>query len=253
MQLNGTWKPPQNPRRNGEAMKFDQQETIPLWMPVRRIVRLIFASLALLALAACPDVPKEAVTLSATLGRDMAEVHRSHRALALRYFARTRQDVDRFVQEQYRPALVRDVVASVNFVELFKTEIGKPDGDPLRLTTSFVTRLTLRIERTRQELLAPLEEQEKQLIASIDDAYQKMQNAHSIVTGHLASIRQVQDVQAELLKSAGLSDLRQRFLEKSADLSEDIAKLTTQGEEGLERLDKLEEKLAKIKERISRN
>lgn len=213
--------------------------------------RRTIAVVALVLLTGCPDVPREAVTLSATLGRDLAEVHRSHRALAVRYFSRSKQDIDRFIDEQYRPELIRDVTARTDFVRLLQAELGKPDGNPLRLMTLFVERITTRIEKTRQELREPLELQERQLLAAIDDSYQKMQNAHAIVTGHLASIRQVQDVQAELLKSAGIEDLRQRFIDRTADLSEDIAKLTARGEEGVEKLDKLEEKINRLKSRIA--
>src|SRR5690606_29737763 len=58
-------------------------------------------------LLGCAQVPKESVELSATVGRDIASVHKAHRELAQLVFERMRRDINRFVDNVYAPHQIR--------------------------------------------------------------------------------------------------------------------------------------------------
>ena len=62
-------------------------------------------------LGACAQVPKEAVQLSTTVGRDVAEAHRSHRETTVLLFARMKDDVNTFVDDVYAPFILRELLA----------------------------------------------------------------------------------------------------------------------------------------------
>ena len=66
-----------------------------------RYLKSAIAAVLLIAgaagLGACDLVPQEAVELSNTVGRDLEEVHRAHRALAELHFQRIEDDINNFI------------------------------------------------------------------------------------------------------------------------------------------------------------
>lgn len=199
-------------------------------------------ALALLA-AACADVPEEAVTLSVTVGKDLAEVHRAHYALADKYFDTVRSDVESFIQETYRPFIVRDVLGRKApghsktmwervVAQADAAQRGDPEADPLGFMTVTVSLITKRIESTRAELMRPIDEQEAEVLRAINDTYNRLQHAQAVVTAHLASVRRVQEAQDDILSRAGLKDLRRNFIDRTADISERIAGIVEKARRG---------------------
>jgi hypothetical protein len=156
-------------------------------VPIHRLLRRAAPLLpALLLLGACAQVPRESVELSATVGRDLAEVHRAHRELAIRYFARMKADIDRFVDEQYRPFVIRDTLERLQLLDELKQE--KNPAVLFQKMEIYVVEASKRIEDTRRQWLAPVTEQEAEVLKSLDRSYLTIQNANAIVTGHLASV-----------------------------------------------------------------
>jgi hypothetical protein len=210
---------------------------------------LIFTltSAVLLGLLGCASVPEESVELSVTLGRDLAEVHRAHRELAIQYFRGIKQDINQFIDEEYRPFMIKKTMEDFKLLDRIKTATA-PDAspDPLQILELFVNKLSKQIESYRKELFQNISNQENELLTSLDDAYQKLQNANSIVTGHLASVRKVHEAQAELLDRANLEGLRDRFIEKTARLSDEVAKLVKKARKGEETIDKIAKELERF-------
>ena len=98
---------------------------------VKRVLAALAVS-SLLMLGACAEVPEEAVTLSVTVSKDLEEVHRSHRELAQRYFARMKSDINEFIDEVYTPRLIKGVAPKFGLVRKFEAEMRAPDGKPLQ-------------------------------------------------------------------------------------------------------------------------
>ena len=184
---------------------------------------LILAALA--ATLGCASTPKQAVELSATVGRDVASVHKSHRQLVQLLFARMRRDVNRFVDDIYTPYQMKAVMdrqqelttserpedRKISLPRALEVAFG-PSGTPdMRSAAMTGMRLLLDglrrdIEAMRRELLEPLARQETQVLTAVDTSYQQIHYANAIVTGHLASIMPVQDAQDVLLKQRDLQD-----------------------------------------------
>lgn len=234
-------------------------------MSVIKRLRVGFLSaFVALALVACADVPEEAVTLSVTIGQDLEEVQRSHKELAIRYFKRSRDDVNRFIDDVYAPAFVSKALTEVTYeyepnqpemtflpilqAEIAKLNAGEAGADPLFYMQFVVQEAVATIEQTRVDFLKPIDEREREVLRAIDDAYGKVRNAHAIVTGHLASVRRVQQVQEELLSDVGLKDIRKKFIDKAADVSDKASDLLNKARKASDSIDDLDAKIDEVKD-----
>lgn len=210
--------------------------------------------------SACADVPEEAVTLSVTIGKDLEEIHKSHRALAERYFGRMKADINVFIDETYRPFIVEQSLTKGTTVTLadgrtvtvspwqvLASEVKKPGGGKIvaRMDT-IVKKITAQVAKKRAEFLTPIEDQQREVMRAIDDSYARIQSAHAVVTGHLASVRKVAQAQQDVLEKAGLKDVRKNFIDTTAEVSDRIAEITGKARRGEEKLDDALGKVSKI-------
>lgn len=241
---------------------------------INRTIILIFIFFSLIS---CAQVPKESVELSTTLGRDLAAVQKSHRELATVLFSRMREDINRFVDEVYAPFQIKYVMDRQ--AELAKSsdpddregsllfainEAFKPDSSSelqdavLKGMESMITNIRSDIESMRKELLDPLEGQESEVLSSIDQSYQQLHYANSIVTGYLSSVAKVHDTQVDLLEKVGVDqdqlggDLA-RTSEKIRSLVEKSQKAEKKGELLLENTEKLKNAIKELKSKLNIN
>lgn len=196
----------------------------------------------------CASVPQQAVDLSATVGRDIDAVHRAHVALLDSYFDRMENDVNAFVDSQYRAYSIERNMRDFKLVEKIKAPSTAGEGiDALDVMEVFVEELVTDVEAFRTSLLAPVRAQRAEVRTAIEDAYRRIQDAQAIVTGHLASVRRVHDLQDEMLAQAGLEGLREKFVNTTAKGADSIAKLTKQTEYVSGKMSQFEKELEKLK------
>ncbi len=152
----------------------------------------------------------------------------------------------------YRPYIIRKTIKDFELIErIQKTVKPRAKQDPLTVMEVFVTLVSEEIESFRQELLRPIEKTEQELLIAIDDSYQKLQNANAIVTGHLASVRRVQDAQAELLQRSNLEDLRHKFIDEAVKLSDQIADLVEKGRKAGQNVQEIQRAMERLKDLVS--
>lgn len=196
-----------------------------------RIFKGVVCVLAAITIASCDVVPKEAVELSNTVGRDLEEVHRAHRALAELHFGSIENRVNMFVDETYRPAFIKAFATEFKLDEKVLIILEKDPSKLLPVLTRFVETATKRIEKKRAELIEPIQKQKTDVIAEIDAAHRQIQAAQAVVTGHLASVRKVREVQNEILAKVGLKDIRQKVASKTAEISQKVGEFVVKGQE----------------------
>ena len=218
----------------------------------RSLVRAV-AIVGVLLVAACAQVPPQAVELSNTVGRDLEEVHRAHRALGGRFFDLMERDVNRFIDDVYGPAYVTKFAQDFQLDVKISGIVASAPKNLLPVMTGFVSRAVKIIEAKRAELLDPLKVQRRQTMSEIDDAYRQIQAAQSVLGGHLASVLGVQDAQNAALKAFGLAGLRDRISTKTADVSDRISGLIAKGEKANGKMDELEDVLRKIKRTLKKD
>jgi hypothetical protein len=191
--------------------------------------------LAAVMLSGCANTPRETVELSTTVGRDLAETHRAHRELAMRYFGTLKANINTFIDNVYRPYAIENGMEQFNLLGRLTDEELTPNRKLITLDV-FVKKTIEEVEGFRAELLYPIDSIETEVIRSIDNAYARMLNANAIVTGHLASIVKVQDAQDEVLAGLGAPDLRTTLIDRAAAVSGRIQSLTVSGEEVNDRI-----------------
>ena len=195
---------------------------------MRGIVRATLLTVAVATLHGCAAVPKEAVDLSATVGRDLDAVHRAHLALLDGYFDRMESDINSFVDTQYRPYSIEQNSRDFKLVERLTAQpASTAELDHLDVLQIFVEEVVADIEAFRSELLAPVRKQRVEVRSAIETSYRRIQDAQAIVTGHLASVRRVHDLHEDLLAKADLQDLPNKFVDGAVKTSEQIEKITT--------------------------
>lgn len=222
-----------------------------------------------LSLLGCAQVPKKAVTLSATVGKDLVELHKAHRELALLMFEGMRRDINRFIDDVYAPHQVKFVMdrqwelarssdpkdrkmailLALN-AALAPDASAKVQENVLKAMKSLVTKVREDIDEMRMELLTDLHAQQVEVLGTIDRNYQKIHYANSIVTGHLASVAEVHDAQEKALRAIGIVGLREKAGLSIANASDRIGQLVETAEKASETLDQAERFAVDLKETV---
>ena len=232
----------------------------------------ILSIAAFFLVAGCAQVPTQSVELSATVGRDIAEVHAAHRELAKVLFDRIRGDINRFVDDVYAPHQIRFALDedrkranSTNPDErrrsllLAINRAFQPDApaalqaNVLKGMEILVTKIQADVESKRKELVRPIDAQEKTVLGAIDRAYQQIHYANSIVTGYLSSVAKVHEAQANILAAIGVDkDLRSEIAPSLADAAERISGIVEGAGKVDTTLERLDEIAGDLKEAVDK-
>ena len=207
-----------------------------------------FAFILCLLVGACAQVPKESVELSATVGRDLAEMKKSHLALVDIYYKDVVEDINMFVDKVYMPYQVKNTLSD----PLFKNELllaieqasstdptGALQKDSIQKIEAFLLIIQEEVKTYRDLKLDPIKKQYAEVYDNISKSYEQIHYANSIVTGHLASVVKVHESQNEILEKLDLSDLRTDVGKGLSGLSNEIEKLVLKASKGEEKLDSI--------------
>ena len=204
----------------------------------------------LLLFTGCAQVPKESVELSVTVGRDLAEIHKAHRELVILFYERIENDINDFIDDVYTPYQIQKTLEEHgNLLLSVIREAGRPDpsGEAQKKLIAFLRvyleEVRNEVETYRRQKLDPIEKQKSSLLAKIDESYERIHYANSIVTGHLASVVKVHDTQNEILAKLDLADLRVEVGEKVVELSEKLNEFLIKAREGKNKVEKLSTEL----------
>lgn len=188
------------------------------------LILFIYIPVGNLFIGCSTTVPPEAITLSQTLGQDLVEIQTSYQALIRNQYTKMRRDAELFIREKYIPFVLKRVIERQKVLDKLNQKISAGDfEDALNYLTAFSNSAIKQINKFRGELVAPIDEQERNLLAEVDAAFQNMRNANATITGHLTSIRKVQLEQDKLLKQVHLKGLRDKVMAKTINLSNDLS------------------------------
>jgi hypothetical protein len=207
-------------------------------------IRNLIIVLTLVIFSGCASIPKEVVTLSQTLGKDIKVLHNSHINTVEVYFGKIKYDINSFIDEKYAPFIIHYVLKSelVNYKQgktsLFGTiEIaGQKEGqkeanDALNVMVDFQETARKQIESKREELLSPILKQESEITSAVNKSYENVQYANSSITAYLQSIRKVKEAQQQALSMVGLEGSDSLVTNSLVKLSEQVEKAVKTGKE----------------------
>jgi len=217
----------------------------------------ILASVILIT--ACAQVPKEAVELSVTVGRDMAEMKRAHIAFVNLYYEQLLNDINRFIDDVYMPYQIQRTLSD----DLWKNEMllaiesaSQPDPtgvkqkESMQKIEAFLQILQEEVESYRKARTYPVKAQQQTILDNIRESYERIHYANSIVTGHLASVVKVHDTQNEILKELDLENLREKVGVKVSDISDDIGELIREARDKEDKLNEIVDKFEGLMKKV---
>lgn len=201
--------------------------------------RVLAAVIVALTVASCAQVPRESIALSETVGRDVAAIETSHRKFIDLVYDDYEKDVNAFVDDVYLPYYIHESLKSAPGQKLLAAlqEAAKPGSTEQQRKDAYDTAhiwlkvAHRRVASMRARLLDPLKLQRKQIMADLDSAYQRVHKANAAVTGYLASLAKVTDLQNKLLDELGVPKLSERVGEAALQVSSALEK----GMPGLEK------------------
>ena len=173
-------------------------------MPPTRRLALALTGYVILSTIACATVPKETVTLSRTVGQDIARLQSGYRETIRFSFDQMRRAGLNVIDNVWTPVYLRSFVTGGKLVEAAKAEQTE--------RIEYWARTAIKaIDEQRKKFLDPLQEREDALVAEVDAAFDRVVSANAAVTANLNSVLKVQNLQEQVIEAAGVSDIRDKI------------------------------------------
>lgn len=234
---------------------------ISMYKKMRYAVVILLASI----LTSCVSIPKETVTLSQTLGNDIAELKIAHTQMVEIHYSKVKNEINSFVDDVYTPFIIHHVLnaelkrhhtgqASIyGAIEAAGSTEGKEESQKvLKEMSDFLQAAHHQIKMKRKELLDPVIQQENQILKAVNQSYSNALYANTTLTAYLQSVRKVKGAQKEALSKIGLDGADEKLTESLIKLSEGVSEAVNQGKKIDVQSDDAIKKVKEISEQIKK-
>lgn len=174
-------------------------------LPYKLIIILIAVSIVFYG---CATIPKETVELSYAIGQDIDAVHESYTNLIHQHFENLRNQTNDFIDKKWTPTYLGNFIKKGKLIPLAQ------DPDPVKAfdgVSTWVEIAIKAIEEKKKDLILPINDDEQNLLKSVDEAFARLARANAAITAQLNSMRKVQEVQDDALKALSIKDLRDQI------------------------------------------
>jgi len=235
-----------------------------LILKTRSCAKALANGLFYFLIVGCSSVPNEAVELASLVGERIVDVRKAHILSVKNNFASTEERINTFMDEKWVPHYLGNFVKEANLTDeinkavpfnseeiaalrgelaLLSIEAAGEDeivdavsrafGDAERgqIVLEFAAAAMQNINAQRDELLAPVQKREKEVLNELEAIYFdliKMQNA---VTAHIQSAAEVESAQDDILERLGLLQKRDEIVEDALALNEKLEGAIKRGNE----------------------
>lgn len=195
-------------------------------------------------LNSCISIPRETVVLSETIGKDMEVLYKSHYKTTEILYSHIKNKITEYINTVYAPYLIHTLLSD----ELIAYKNGNPSlyGDILQASETddqevtelalstmidFSTAIQNEIQSRKDELLLPIEEEEKQVLKQIEQAYENIIYSNTVITNYLSSARDLKEAQLKTLSSIGLGKMDSVVINSLVNTSNSLSELIEKGKE----------------------
>lgn len=220
-------------------------------------MRVLVIVFSLLLLGGCTSsVPKEIVELSYQMEKDLVQLETGYISLVKQHISLLKQQREDYLQNEWVPLFIESWIKDGELIAMSDgSKVYDEQLDQFIVVTDINRQTQLNgivewanlaveeIDLKRQSLIKPLEESETQLIEDINRSFSALLLGNQTVSAHLNSIREVQEVQNELLSKSEWGGLRNNLNQKLSDLSQEA-------QTGLKEIRKLDKKANKQLEKL---
>lgn len=146
-----------------------------------------FILFLLVGIVGCATIPKESVKLSENLSEMIESTKASHVNLVNRYFAEKKNEVKRFVMEEYKPVFIRNVS-------------NKLKAQNKEFTFELYDRAMERILKKMDQWVGEVEEMRIGVLNELYDHYYLMTQTNDAITSLLRSASKVEETRKKLIE-----------------------------------------------------
>lgn len=235
-------------------------------------IKILGIYLLILLMASCASIPKETVTLSKTIGSELQILHDSHRGMVQLYYSTIKVNISTFINDVYAPFVIHHVLESeldkhkkgeVSLYGIIESagKIGRKEEteEVLNIMLEFQEAANEQITTKRNELLSPIDNQEKEILREIDQFYQNTIYANATLTAYLISAHKVKESQNEALSIIGLNGMDNVVTDRLIELSalvdtalEKGKKLDVRSEEAQQEIEHIANTIKKLTNKITK-
>jgi hypothetical protein len=243
-----------------------------------------------LSLFGCATAPKETVELSEITENQVVELQKSHIRFVQLYYSKLRDSVNDFIDHRWMPLFLSKVVknevfrkdldeayvtSSIESSDVQVTWQGKPLQEPQKsavlsgvekaitderarlggVLLDFSDEAQRQINKKRQELLRPIDEQERLVIDEINAAYADLQGAQATIKAYLSSVVELKESQDLVMEKLEILERSERIVNAALNANETLTVILEEEkdvEKALEMfLSQIEEAQKRIRTEIS--
>ncbi len=215
-----------------------------------------FKQLGMLAvisgLVGCASIPSEAPELSVELGKRISAIEDSNITLLNRFFDQKRQEVDKFIEDEWVPIFAEEFFSNDKISKAWNT-IVREDDKKQRLTFLVKTgpKLQKKINEKRLELIQPLDTLERRIEKNIRDNFSQARSMNNSITSFLLSAAKVAENRNRYLEMAGVTDKKiGQLIDETDDAVFDLLGKAKDAKNKNDRTDEFLKKVRSIRDSI---
>lgn len=195
----------------------------------------------------CATIPPAAPELSAQLGNQLAVIESSHLTLLHRFFELKRNEVDRFIQDEWTPTFSEEVFSEPKIKEAWNTIVAENNpAERMKFLNRIGLKLQERINQKRLELIRPLDDLERQIEQELRSEYDQAMSINNTITSFLISASKISENQNRYLQMLGMSD--EKIGKMINDVNDAVADLLKGGRDVAEKISMSEQYIKKLRE-----
>ena len=200
-----------------------------------------------LVLTGCVSIPSEAPELYAELGKRISAIEDSNITLLERFFDQKREEVDRFIKDEWVPEFANQFFSNETISRAWDTIVREDDrGQRLLFLVKIGPKLQERINNKRLELIRPLDELERRIEREIRGEYDQARAINNTITSFLMSSSKVTESRARYLEMIGVSD--DKIGELISETDSAVSSLLGKANDAKDKVGRAEEFLDKVRE-----
>jgi hypothetical protein len=181
----------------------------------------------------CATVPQETVELSYVMEENIVALKTSYITLVNTHFDLLEKIRIDYLENEWIPEFIKEWVTNGRLIDIasgkviwsderndfIQPERGMEMQGLLTSATSWANAAIDNIGVKRKELISPLENQRKELLAIVEEGFERLLRGSMAITAHLNSIRKIKEVQNRTFDVLKLSELQKEIDKRLHDIS----------------------------------
>jgi hypothetical protein len=220
-------------------------------MKTRYLVVIILLFFCLIFLG-CVTIPPEAPELSVELGNRISALEESNITLLHRYFDQKRNEVDRFIEQQWVPVFAEEFFSDPFISDAWDTIVTENNkSERLKFLIMTGPKLQAKINNKRLELIKPLDDLERRIEGELRNEYAQMRAINNALTSFLLSASKVTETRNRYLEMVKVTDKKiEKVINKTDNAVFDLLKKTRDVQDKTEAVEEYLDELRSIVDSI---